>query len=72
MDPPKEWMEKRAESGEDTQVKWKLLKEWYGRRIVGTSWVEWFGGKLKQRGFLRSSSRRSWSSMDSLWQSTYG
>ena len=27
MDPPKEWMEKRAESGEDTQVKWKLLKE---------------------------------------------
>ena len=55
MDPPREWLKAREEKGEDIQVKWKLLKEWYGRRVAGTSWVEWFAGKLKQRGFQRCS-----------------
>ena len=55
MDPPREWLEQRAAKGEDTDVKWKLLKEWYGRRVAGTSWVEWFAGKMKQGGFVRCS-----------------
>ena len=53
MDPPKEWLAAQAELGLPTNVKWKLLKEWYGRRVAGTRWVEWFALKLKAAGFER-------------------
>ena len=50
MMPPKEWLKKREEKGEGTNVVWNLKKEWYGRRIAGNRWVEWFAGKLKKNG----------------------
>ena len=50
MVPPQEWLKKREEKGGNTKVKWKLKKEWYGRRIAGNRWVEWFAGKLKKNG----------------------
>ena len=53
MCPPKEWLKARAEAGESTAVKWRLLKEWYGRRVAGTRWVEWFAEKLRTDGFER-------------------
>lgn len=52
-DPPPEWLEQRRAAGMDTDVLWKAKKEWYGRRIAPTSWVEWLAQQLKDLNYER-------------------
>ena len=40
MYPPKQWLAKEKAAGRRTGVMWKLLAEWYGRRVGGTRWAE--------------------------------
>ena len=54
MYPPKEWLEEERKAGRSTEVMWQLEKEWYGRRVAGTRWVEWAAGKLVKAGCIRS------------------
>ena len=54
MYPPKEWLEREAAAGRPTDVMWRLDKEWYGRRVAGTRWVEWAASKVMKLGCLRS------------------
>ena len=54
MYPPKEWLEEEKKAGRPTDVMWQLEKEWYGRRVAGTRFVEWAAGKVVKGGCLRS------------------
>eukprot|EP00435_Cladocopium_sp_Y103_P016734 s3384_g4.t1 len=54
MYPPDEWLEREAAAGRPTDVLWKLEKEWYGRRVAGTRWVEFAAGIIVKKGCVRS------------------
>eukprot|EP00435_Cladocopium_sp_Y103_P033607 s961_g8.t1 len=54
MYPPKSWIEREKRAGRPTDVLWRLLKEWYGRRVAGTRWVKFAAGKIMKAGCLRS------------------
>eukprot|EP00435_Cladocopium_sp_Y103_P027470 s353_g6.t1 len=57
MYPPREWFEEKVHRGDYSlhdQLAWKLLKEWYGRRKAGQSFVEWAAGHLKDIDFQRN------------------
>ena len=54
MYPPKEWLEEERKAGRSTDVMWELLKEWYGRRVAGTMWVEWAAEIVVETGCLRN------------------
>ena len=54
MLPPKEWLEEEEKAGRPTDVMWRLDKEWYGRRVAGTRWVEWYADQLKEMNCQRN------------------
>jgi hypothetical protein len=55
MHPPKEWLEEESKKGRvPKDVMWRLEKEWYGRRVAGTRWVEFAASKVMKLGCLRS------------------
>ena len=53
MKPPEEWLSRQQERGQPTNVMWKLKKEWYGRRVAGTRWVEFIAEVIIGEGFQR-------------------
>eukprot|EP00434_Breviolum_minutum_P036168 symbB.v1.2.032038.t1/scaffold3793.1/size50245/2 len=55
MKPPDEWLSRQEEKGLPTDVMWKLKKEWYGRRVAGTRWVEFIAEIVVGEGFQRCS-----------------
>lgn len=54
MYPPREWLENEAAEGRSTGVMRMLEKEWYGRRVSGTKWVEWAVNIIQGVGCKRS------------------
>ena len=54
MYPPEEWLEDRGQRGLNTDVVWRLKKEWYGRRVAGQKFVDWAAKQSCSEGFDRS------------------
>ena len=54
MYPPEEWKEQRKQEGLPWDMMWKLNTEWYGRRVAGQKFVEWFAKILEEQGCKRS------------------
>ena len=53
VDPLREWPPKRSELGLSLKVMWRLLKQLYGRRRAGTSWVDFMAALLLDCKLLR-------------------
>ena len=53
VDPPAEWLEQQAASGNPTSVLWRLRKQLYGRRGAGTHCVDFTAERLEEQSFDR-------------------
>ena len=53
VDPPAEWLEQQVALEIPTSVLWRLRKQLYGRRRVGTRWAGFMAERLEEQSFDR-------------------
>ncbi len=52
--PPREYLDKLAAEGRDTNIAWRLLRQLPGRRAAGQAWTTHFANALTEKaGFER-------------------